>query len=74
MAPTMLQDAPRPLQDGSELPQEVSRRPKPQEIRCACFLSLFRFPWPSEASRWLQDGPRGLQEGLKRAQGGPKSA
>ena len=30
-------------------------------------FSPFRFRWPSEASRWLQDGPRGPQERPKRA-------
>eukprot|EP00959_Pyramimonas_sp_CCMP1952_P033850 710359-Pyramimonas_sp.AAC.1 len=33
---------------------------------CLAF-SPSRFRWPSEASTWLQDGPRGLQERLKRA-------
>ena len=30
-------------------------------------FSYFRFRWPSEASRWLQDGPREPQRGPKRA-------
>eukprot|EP00959_Pyramimonas_sp_CCMP1952_P409647 8585162-Pyramimonas_sp.AAC.1 len=33
---------------------------------CLAF-SPFRFRWPSEASRWLQYGPRGPQERVKRA-------
>ena len=34
--------------------------------------SPFRFRWASEASRWLQDGPRGPQEEPKRAPRGPQ--
>eukprot|EP00959_Pyramimonas_sp_CCMP1952_P266924 5580593-Pyramimonas_sp.AAC.1 len=41
-------------------------------------VSPFRFRWPSKASRWLQDGPRGPHKRPKRAprrpQDGPKTA
>ena len=35
-------------------------------------FSPVRFRWPSEASRWLQDGPIGPQEEPKRAPGRPE--
>ena len=51
--------------------QEAPKRPKSfKQIQGKSLFfafSPFRFRWPSEASRWLQDGPRGPQEGPKRA-------
>eukprot|EP00959_Pyramimonas_sp_CCMP1952_P244311 5106896-Pyramimonas_sp.AAC.1 len=32
-----------------------------------CAVSPCRFRWPSEVSRWLQNGPREPQEGPKRS-------
>eukprot|EP00959_Pyramimonas_sp_CCMP1952_P394591 8267571-Pyramimonas_sp.AAC.1 len=72
MAPTMLQDAPRPLQDGSQWPESSPRRPRRgQHLRTlydmCLVVSPFRFRWPSGASRWFQDGPGVLQERFQRA-------
>ena len=40
---------------------------RPQSQRTT--FSPFRFGWPSEASRWVQDGPRGPQESPNTARG-----
>jgi len=62
--------APRRLQVACKHPQESTEEakiaPKPKENQCVFPFSPFRFRWPPEASRWLQDGPRGPQERPKR--------
>ena len=76
MPPRMLQYAPRPPQDASKKPNSSPRAPPRnkksfknlRETNDMMFaFSPIRFRWPSEASRWLQEGPGGPQKGPKRA-------
>ena len=66
MAPKMLQEALRPPRDGSMGPNSSPEKPRrsqnPSNILRQLLMfafSPFRFRWPSEASRWMQEGPRG---------------
>eukprot|EP00959_Pyramimonas_sp_CCMP1952_P462320 9483043-Pyramimonas_sp.AAC.1 len=70
MAPTMLQEAPRPLQDGPKWPtKELPRRdpkeakilPKPQDNQCFWLSRAFAsdgHPRPRDSSKTAQEGAR----------------
>eukprot|EP00959_Pyramimonas_sp_CCMP1952_P175239 3662131-Pyramimonas_sp.AAC.1 len=74
MASAMLQEAPRPPQDGPKWPTSLRRKPpgSPESCKTICnskilAISTLGFRRPSEASRWPQEGPRWLQEEPKMA-------
>eukprot|EP00959_Pyramimonas_sp_CCMP1952_P378477 7928408-Pyramimonas_sp.AAC.1 len=61
-APKMLADAPRTLHDGSKRPPKPPASQNPYETggkMMYVVFSPFCFRWPSEASKWFQDGSRG---------------
>ena len=62
--------APRRAQVATGPPKDASEKPKSSQnlknFRYVAF-SPFRFRWPSETSRWLQEGAREPQAGPKRA-------
>ena len=63
--------SPGRLQVPSELSKEASKRSNSFKTIIMVYnvfaFSPFRVRWALEASRWLQDGPRGPQEGPRRA-------
>eukprot|EP00959_Pyramimonas_sp_CCMP1952_P221489 4630114-Pyramimonas_sp.AAC.1 len=78
MAPTMLQDAPRPLQDVSQWPKSSPRRPRkgptPEDSPSVWLSRLFAsdgHPRPQDGSTMAQEGST---RGSREPQDGPKNA
>eukprot|EP00959_Pyramimonas_sp_CCMP1952_P375429 7863204-Pyramimonas_sp.AAC.1 len=63
----MPQDRSKTAPTGQRAPPGGPKEAKTLGNSMCLAFSPFRFRWPSEASRWFQDGPRGLQEWLQRA-------
>eukprot|EP00959_Pyramimonas_sp_CCMP1952_P276060 5770471-Pyramimonas_sp.AAC.1 len=89
MAPTVLQEAPMTLQDGSKWPKSSPRTPRrgkhPSKrinvlgVRASSLPMAIRGfkmtpRWPKRASRALPRFPTALQEGPKRRPGGPRGS
>eukprot|EP00959_Pyramimonas_sp_CCMP1952_P138640 2901680-Pyramimonas_sp.AAC.1 len=77
MPPPNPKTAPRRLQEAFETVKEASKKPESLNTGGTPMIwtsAPVRFRYPSEASRWLQDGQRGLQESAKTAPRAPKSA
>eukprot|EP00959_Pyramimonas_sp_CCMP1952_P141551 2962471-Pyramimonas_sp.AAC.1 len=72
MAPTMLQEAPGPPQDGHKWPQSFPRPESFQNLGDTNVFGFRAFSVPA-APRWLQERPQGSQKGFKRAPRGDQA-